>query len=367
MCGWRTTKEIALILGNIVYKMSVLSQDLTTTTKLLNVDHIVNIGIYLQNMLFEAKHRGAFEQTYIGFYKYSTYLWCTENLHLNSLPMKWAEDVIDLIQEKSSQLTARSICATRRGAGIPFIMQALISSEIKCRSTHTCLHYCIEQLLRICSSTERSIQSRTHAMNIMRLLYRSADLKERIAEFLAEGMIAAINAFASTNWMEKNSAALLFAALMQRMFGNEDSAYHKNKSNISSQLFYIRYPKLYQFMVTELERAFHTLQEPHTTNDKIHLLLLMVKRLHFCGLEEKCNYLPISKYLPYILEFSTLSKFNIRVLVAKVACEMFTEDQVRVFVLYKCKELQVSAIKNIYIVYYISQLNSQKILFRNRS
>lgn len=342
LCAWRTTREIALILGNTVCKLPAILEE-SSTNNLLDKDEIISIGIHLQDLLFEAKHRGAFEQTYIGFYKFCSYLWTTENLHLNSIPTEWIKNVINLIGEHP-KLSTKSICATRRGAGIPFIIQAIVVTEIKCKSTHTCLHYCMQNLLKICLCSVKSIECRTHALNIMRILFRCANLREAIAEFLSDGVIAAISVFASSNWMEKNAAALLFAALMTRIFGNDRKNDFDTDWKISGQLFFTRYPKLYQFVLGELEIVAHTLKLNHQMTDKLHLLLLLLKRFCLFGIEANgTSQLP--QLVSYVLENYTFPKLQIRILAARILSEFVNEHQAESIIIYKCKKITVSTLR----------------------
>lgn len=133
------------------------------------------LGFFQQIMLTEIKHRGAFEQAYVGFSKLCVRLWRSSEAVLHNCPMKWLIALIDLISgveatHVEQALRYERICATRRSAGVPFMIQALITSELQvCSSTG--LQYCMRKLFAMCRADENE-ESRTHALNILRALFR---------------------------------------------------------------------------------------------------------------------------------------------------------------------------------------------------
>lgn len=171
LCAWRTVKEVSLLLGDITLEAPIIHAD---SDGLITIEEILGIGNLFQEMLAETKHRGAFEQAYVGFSKLCVRLWRSNEPALHSCPMQWLHGLIDLISghEESSSDTLKydKICATRRSAGVPFMIQALITSELQvCSSTG--LHYCMRHLIDLCK-TSQNPEPRTHALNILRALFR---------------------------------------------------------------------------------------------------------------------------------------------------------------------------------------------------
>lgn len=78
---------------------------------------------HLVSLLCETKHRGAFEQAYVGFHQLCTRLWQSTNADLKLLPIRCLHDTLigitGLIPGYSK------LCATRRSAGVPFLIQVL--------------------------------------------------------------------------------------------------------------------------------------------------------------------------------------------------------------------------------------------------
>lgn len=76
---------------------------------------------HLVLLLCETKHRGAFEQVYVGFYQVCARLWRLTNMTLNALPIHWLYDI--LIGITGLMPGYSRLCATRRSAGVPFMIQ----------------------------------------------------------------------------------------------------------------------------------------------------------------------------------------------------------------------------------------------------
>ena len=77
--------------------------------------------------LFETRHRGAFELAYIGFTCMCETFWkCNSNLYCEQ-PTKWLNYVLNLIQTEEAK---SKLFSTRRGGGLPFYVQAIVSTEL---------------------------------------------------------------------------------------------------------------------------------------------------------------------------------------------------------------------------------------------
>jgi hypothetical protein len=86
---------------------------------LLTEKQVLAIGSHLATLLVETKHRGAFEQAYVGFCKLCGKLWKHKSPRLHNLPCLWLKELMDTITcGKGTKL-----CATRRSAGLPFMVQ----------------------------------------------------------------------------------------------------------------------------------------------------------------------------------------------------------------------------------------------------
>lgn len=180
LCAWRTIKEVSLLLGDIALHAPIWRDQSTTTDGLITIKEVLEIGTLFQEMLTEIKHRGAFEQAYVGFSKLCVRLWRSNEPELHQCPMEWLVRMMYIISGESETdsdgageiggLKYEKICATRRSAGVPFMIQAIITSELQvCSSVG--LNYCMQHLIEV-SKTGELPESRTHALNILRALFR---------------------------------------------------------------------------------------------------------------------------------------------------------------------------------------------------
>lgn len=166
LCAWRTVKEVSLLLGDITLHAPIEG--------LLKIPQIYEIGQHFTQLLAETKHRGAFEQAYVGFSNLCQRLWSSHYNELHTLPLKWLENLIGQISGDVSVESEIKLCATRRSAGVPFMVQALITSELQVCSSKG-LKFCMAKLLELAKNGQNE-ETRTHALNILRALYRCSDL-----------------------------------------------------------------------------------------------------------------------------------------------------------------------------------------------
>jgi thyroid adenoma-associated protein len=115
----------------------------------------------------------------------------------------WLDDLLSNItstgdDSASGSVKMAKLCTTRRSAGVPFIVQALITTELEVRVKPECFHKTVATLLVL--AKESGSDGQLHALNILRALFRSAHLGEHVASYVSEGFVVSINAFKSSNW-----------------------------------------------------------------------------------------------------------------------------------------------------------------------
>lgn len=189
----------------------------------------------------------------------------------------------------------------------------MVSAEPQTGAGLQCLQLTMSQLLVSAADKERHVDCRTHALNILRALYRHAPLAEHVAPYISEGIIVAISGFKSKTWavskvfcfvtvinsflssflmsassfQERNSATLLFSSLMTRIFGVRRSREELSSRNkMTGRVFFHRYPELYGFLLSELEEAVKSLEKGDVARLAVlHPILLLIARLYPSSLE----------------------------------------------------------------------------------
>ncbi|XP_070495997.1 tRNA (32-2'-O)-methyltransferase regulator THADA [Chironomus tepperi] len=320
LCAWRIIKECSLLFGDLSTKASLLCG---SANELYSVNQLLDIGDHFLESLTNIKHRGAFEQCYSGFLQYCYSLTSSHCFELHNLPSKIIKNILGSMTENSDDLQdkklirMKNLCSTRRSAGLPFIMQALLLAEIKI-SKYENFHFTMKTLLDLgrCGS---ELEARIHSLNILRVLYKCKELNDVINEYISEGIKISILGCASRNWSERNSSTLLFSALMIRIFGvqrNKDSEEIDIKNKLSSKIFFLRYPELYDFFMEQLRQSSSYVRKQEI-DPKLFPLLLILNRL-FTSNTEKCeSNLKLVDFIPMVTACSGCVDLKARILCAK--------------------------------------------------
>ena len=224
-------------------------------------------------------------------------------------------------------LQLKNLCATRRSAGLPFLLQALITAEMKVSASKSAFSYVMTNLFKFCEEGEL-LESRTHSLNILRALFRCCDLNESINEYVSDGVKCAIKGLNSDFWIERNSSTLFFSALMIRIFGvqrSRDSDDLNIRNKMTGRIFFLRYPELYDFFVGQLEEACELVKKGKM-NGKLHPMLLLLNRLYTSPLEGTESNLTLTKFIPLVSTCSGCLEMHTRILCAKFVANILPKE-----------------------------------------
>uniref|UniRef100_A0A674I6T3 tRNA (32-2'-O)-methyltransferase regulator THADA n=1 Tax=Terrapene triunguis TaxID=2587831 RepID=A0A674I6T3_9SAUR len=302
VCCWRSMKEISLLLG-MLCKLLPLQTVSESSDGLITVEQVKDIGDYFKHHLLQSRHRGAFELAYTGFVMLTEILSRCTNESLRTLPQQWLYNVLEEIKscDPSSKL-----CATRRSAGIPFYIQALLASEPK-KSKTNLLKMTMNELISLAAPVNESpnIIPQVHALNILRALFRDTRFGENIIPYIADGIQAAILGFTSPVWAVRNSSTLLFSTLITRIFGVKRGKDENSKKNrMTGREFFSRFPTLYPFLLQQLEVVARTM-DSETGELKLHpslfLLLLILGKLYPSPMDGTYSALSMAPFVPFIM------------------------------------------------------------------
>ncbi|XP_008428609.1 thyroid adenoma-associated protein [Poecilia reticulata] len=324
VCCWRSMKEVAMLLGQLCQTLPLhySNENEPTHPGLITEQQVEGVGLYFRQQLLQSRHRGAFELAYVGFVRLTDMLCRSGSRNLQQLPSRWLSEVLEEV--KSSDPTSK-LCATRRSAGIPFYIQALLSSEPKASSC-SLLKATMRQLIALASpaadrSTDASTVPQVHALNILRALYRDTRLGENIIPFVSEGMEAAVLGFTSPVWAVRNSSTLLFSTLITRIFGvKRGKDEHSKKNRMTGREFFTRFPALYPFLLSQLEEAAATVESDSghvTLHPSLFLLLLVLSRLYPSPMDGSSSPLGLAPFRPLIMRCSRSAVYRTREMAAR--------------------------------------------------
>ncbi|XP_066534782.1 thyroid adenoma-associated protein isoform X2 [Hoplias malabaricus] len=289
VCCWRSMKEVSMLLGELCQSMPLHTQ---TQKGLITEEQVEGVGQYFREQLLQSRHRGAFELAYVGFVRLTDTLCRSGSATLQQLPSLWLKEVLE---EVKCSGPSSKLCATRRSAGIPFFIQALLSSEPK-SSSCSLLKMTMRELTALAlpshdRATEHSTVPQVHALNILRALYRDTRLGENIMPFVSEGMKAAVLGFTSPVWAVRNSSTLLFSTLITRIFGvKKGKDEHSKKNSESGQV------KLHS---------------------SLFLLLLVLGRLYPSPMDGSSSPLGLASFVPFIISCSQSAVYRTREMAAR--------------------------------------------------
>ncbi|XP_061173065.1 tRNA (32-2'-O)-methyltransferase regulator THADA-like [Saccostrea echinata] len=319
VCCWRNIKEVSLLLGQLTFDAPITSPQ-TSVIGLLTVQQNKIIGEYFRKQLMESIHRGAFELACAGFVKQCEMLWRCNIKALHQLPKLWLEQVMADIKNDDEN---NKLCATRRSAGIPFFVQTLVSTEPN-STGRPCFKLTMSELLQLAlkEDTKELSNSKVHALNILRALFKDSRLGEVVTTFVADGLRAAILGFQSPFWAVRNSSTLLLSTMMTRIFGVKRSKDESNMSKKNCQTgrqFFHQYPALYPFLLNQLEIATRNISD----TDQLHLhpglypVLMILGRLFQSPLEGADTSLNLAAFIPYVIRCSSSPVLKTRLMAAR--------------------------------------------------
>ncbi|XP_062375693.1 thyroid adenoma-associated protein [Sardina pilchardus] len=319
VCSWRSMKEVSMLLGELCQTLPLHTH---TSHGLITEEQVEGVGQYFREQLLQSRHRGAFELAYVGFVRLTDMLCRSGSKTLQQLPAHWLKEV--LAEVRSSDPSSK-LCATRRSAGIPFYIQALLSSEPK-SSSCSLLKMTMRELTALAKPTQGTVTDastvpQVHALNILRALYRDTRLGENIVPFVADGLQASVLGFTSPIWAVRNSSTLLFSTLITRIFGvKKGKDEHSKKNRMTGREFFTRFPALYPFLLSQLEEAASSV-DSDSGQVKLHpslfLLLLVLGRLYPSPMDGSATPLGLAAFMPFIIRCGCSAVYRTREMAAR--------------------------------------------------
>eukprot|EP00178_Gracilaria_changii_P005505 TRINITY_DN190_c0_g2_i1.p1 TRINITY_DN190_c0_g2~~TRINITY_DN190_c0_g2_i1.p1 ORF type:complete len:2049 (-),score=196.00 TRINITY_DN190_c0_g2_i1:6382-12528(-) len=274
-------KEICITLGIMIYEISDFDGVSWASGEqaLLRRKYVRRIGDLFLHVFTNTRHWGVIDGAAEGFQLVCERLLLARTSALRSMPKVWSLQMINDALEGNMYVL-------RRSAGLPALVNAVVNSEANsnCRSLHAPLLDGIVTILlehlenshmfvdarTIASERSKKEEGVSHALNLLRSLFLNSKIAKRILKYYEKTVIHCVEAFCSASWLIRNSAMMLFSALIRRGIGVKTEpeslqSYSFAKAGspvtllearrmqgVTPVQFFSRYPKLHPFLNTQL-------------------------------------------------------------------------------------------------------------------
>ena len=278
LCSWHSLKEISLLYSEIIEYFFPPHPSLFYPSSLTAI-----YSFYL-NYLMEARHRGAFELTYVGFVRLCRCLWVPSTDSLCDLPTNWLEEVLSSLRNNDSQESQLKLlsCATRRSAGLPYLVLAILANEPKHLNSKY-LSITVETLTILADKsvdTNEDVIVKVHCLNILRALFKDNKLRDLMHQYVPKTFSLVIGSVSSSHWPVRNASQLLFSGIMSRVFGvKRTQDEHAWQNKMTTHSFFTRYPPLWQVFRDSISTFVKSPHSLHPDNS-VFLLLTVLSRLY---------------------------------------------------------------------------------------
>ncbi|ODV86322.1 hypothetical protein CANARDRAFT_188333, partial [[Candida] arabinofermentans NRRL YB-2248] len=273
---------------------------------------IISIGETISEQLATVRHKGAFSSVYPTFV--SCCKRCQRTDELSHIPEKWLQQNISLVESKSQSIT-------RRSAGLPFLITAILTSD------PTLLPDTLEQLIKVASTPLSDSQiisnidlSQVNAFNSIKAIFTDSSLSSFSVNHVDEALTLSLNKFGSPVWAIRNCAMMLFAALQNRIFGTKVTRIDGVNSTISARLFFTKYKSMKNVLYQSLTDVI-TKGENIYEIDKIFPVLTVLSRL-----EAVSDIDGLNDFKPLVIEFLGSKLWKVREMAARSLPGLITNE-----------------------------------------
>ncbi|KAG9189219.1 hypothetical protein G6011_06087 [Alternaria panax] len=245
--SWRGLKEASVLLRTVILKAPVGDGD----GDLVTPGVFEKLGRLCFTQLLELRHRGAFStvsQTFAVFCRRCV----TSNIpSIRALPEMWYQETLRSIQAKSDAIT-------RRSAGIPAAMSALLAAEPQTggKLFPRAIKDLVAETLVAAQSTniEESRLPQVHALNCIKEIFTTSKLSVASEAYIGQGLELAAKTLSSPIWPLRNCSLMLFKALIERLLGSDEAQDWKERERAKTSRFsYDNYPSLVEILIELLE------------------------------------------------------------------------------------------------------------------
>lgn len=292
--AWRSIKESSSMIDSIL-----IVKNSPITDK-----NILSVGPLLLEQLATIRHRGAFSSVYPTFISCCNA--CTKRDKLKTVPGKWLKENLNLIKTKSNFIT-------RRSAGIPFLLTAILSND---KSLVKPTFYQLVDVAKLPvdeldADMDNVNLPQVNAFNCIKTIFIDAALSDVSILYVDDAFALTLNSFASPYWAIRNCAVMLFTALQNRLFSSK-----KVKANYlpsyPARLFFEKFDSIHGLFYDTLNDAVSTGLDNHSEIEKVFPILTVMSRL-----EPTPGYTGLDTFIPLTINILENKTWKVREMAAR--------------------------------------------------
>lgn len=288
--AWRSMKESTTMID-------VLLRRCQKSSKIIDDEIILKLGPNLIEQLSTIRHRGAFSSIYPTFVSLCSL--CKSIPNLEPLPREWLQENLELTKVKSKSIT-------RRSAGVPYLITAILTSY------HELMENTFEELVKISMLPIGEIENninlpQVNAFNCIKVLFIDSNLSDYSIYYVDRSLDLALNAISSPIWSIRNCAVMLFTALQNRLFSSK-KVRNNQLPTYPARLFFNKFKNVKGIFYNTL----NSVNEDESNLEKIFPILTIMSRL-----EPTPDYKGLDEFNDLIVKFLSNKVWKVREMAAR--------------------------------------------------
>ncbi|KAJ3157955.1 hypothetical protein HDU89_000334 [Geranomyces variabilis] len=318
---FHTIKETSAVLQALLCRTPLPESD-QSRSRSVSITHeqIVRSGNLLRRLLASIRHRGAFSAVHLCFSSLCATLLSSGRPLLVQLLEDWLEGFF-------AQVVSIDVSITRRSAGLPLGVLAIVSAPVPHRQPRKLLIHAMQRLLAIGMQPidetvmleQRLDLPQVHAYNIIRAILQDSSISESTREFLGDSFALTLVGFSSPSFPVRNCAAMLFSTLLQKALGTKKTRdEHHIVNTVTAREFFARFPALRSRLLAELEDAVAALEDGKT-HPALFPILTVLARLKPSVVEVAIGdqSSPMTAFRPLLMRCASTSIYKARAMSAR--------------------------------------------------
>ncbi|ORX50069.1 hypothetical protein BCR36DRAFT_353011 [Piromyces finnis] len=291
-CCWRVIKSASQLLSTIISHAPIENYHTGSNGNknakqeksgeelpfILTYEQILTGSQYFRSLLESVRHHGAFVSVYPGYTALCELMLRSPQPKYSTLPKTWLDESLEMVKNSTT------ISVTRRSAGIPMLILAVLNSEGN--SKKLLLPYTVNSLLEVANKPvgehwdEQSDLPQVHALNILRCIFRESKLGNDVISYVPKVMITTIEGFNSPAWAIRNCSTMMFSTMLNRTLGSKKTKDDFDAVNsITCREFFSHYPELHPYLLKQLNLSAKMLQESKSLHPTLFPILAILSRL----------------------------------------------------------------------------------------